>query len=163
MKDYLTEAFVQMRERLLSTSRRYLKDAAASEDALQEAFVKLWGRYLPASEREAGAILQRTVRNTSVDMLRRQKTVPLGEKIQEDREENQGETQEREVLFLKIEELVRKDLSDVQQYIIRRHEYEGASLETVAQELGMRASAVRMQLSRARNSIRKKYHEQELL
>lgn len=152
-----------MRERLLGTSRLYLRDAAAREDALQEAFVRLWGRYRPASEREAGAILQRTVRNTSVDMLRRQRSVPLRENLQEEQADNPGETQEREAIFLKIEELVRKDLSDVQKYIIRRHEYEGATLETVARELGMKAPAVRMQLSRARNIIRDRYHEQELL
>lgn len=136
-----------------------LGDTASSEDALQDAFVKLWGRYQIRSPQEAESLLQRTVRNNSVDMLRRRKTVPLEVDVtQED-----SAAEERERLFLKIEELVRKDLSDVQQYIIRRHEYEGAKLETIARELGMNPPAVRMQLSRARKTIRNRYNEQELL
>jgi RNA polymerase sigma-70 factor (ECF subfamily) len=52
-------------------------------------------------------------------------------------------------------------LSDTQQYIIQRHEYEGASLELIAKELGMQAAAVRMQLSRARKNLKSKYNEQD--
>lgn len=159
MTDYLTEAFLRIKERLLGGSKRMLGDTASSEDALQDAFVKLWGRYQIRSPQEAESLLQRTVRNNSVDMLRRRKTVPLEVDVtQED-----SAAEERERLFLKIEELVRKDLSDVQQYIIRRHEYEGAKLETIARELGMNPPAVRMQLSRARKTIRNRYNEQELL
>ncbi|MCR5018256.1 MAG: RNA polymerase sigma factor [Bacteroidales bacterium] len=159
MTDYLTEAFLRIKERLLGGSKRMLRDTASSEDALQDAFVKLWGRYQIRSPQEAESLLQRTVRNNSVDMLRRRKTVPL----EVDVTQEETPVEEREQLFLKIEELVRKDLSDVQQYIIRRHEYEGAKLETIARELGMNPPAVRMQLSRARKTIRDRYNEQELL
>ena len=68
-------------------------------------------------------------------------------------------TLEREKLLQDVEALVDKKLSETQQYIIRRHEYEGASLETVARELGMNPPAVRMQLSRARKTIKALYNE----
>ena len=146
MADFLTEAFLKMRDRV--------RGMASVEDALQDAFVKLWGRYQPASGREAEALLRTTVRN------------PAGDNLPENRpglDANPVEVQEREAMFQKVEELIRKDLTDIQKYIIRRHEYEGAKLETVAKELGMKAPAVRMQLSRARKTIRERYNEQELL
>ena len=99
-------------------------------------------------------------------MFRRRRELPAGDNLPENRpglDANPVEVQEREAMFQKVEELIRKDLTDIQKYIIRRHEYEGAKLETVAKELGMKAPAVRMQLSRARKTIRERYNEQELL
>ena len=71
--------------------------------------------------------------------------------------EEESDMKEREELFLRVDDLVRTRLTDIQQYIIRRHQYEGASLEKVARELGMKPPAVRMQLSRARKTIRELY------
>lgn len=132
---------------------------ALQEDALQESFVKLWGRYAFHSSQEAEAVLARTVRNTSVDAYRRQKTVPLTS----DYEDEESGHRDEEKLFQTVESLVNERLSDIQRYIIRRHHYEGASLKLIAKELGMKEPAVRMQLSRARKTIRERYHEQELL
>jgi RNA polymerase sigma-70 factor (ECF subfamily) len=150
MADYLTEAFLRVRERLKGG-----RATAPVEDALQDAFVKLWGRYRIRSPQEAEALLQRTVRNRTIDMLRRNRTVPLENDLPQ---EDMG-TLEREKLLQDVEALVDKKLSETQQYIIRRHEYEGASLETVARELGMNPPAVRMQLSRARKTIKALYNE----
>lgn len=159
MADYLTDAFLRIRERLLGRSGHILHDPATCEDALQDAFVKLWGRYPIGSPSEAEALLERTVRNASIDAKRRKRSIPLEGDLPGDNEA----PEDREALFRKVEELIRKDLSDTQQYIIRRHEYEGVPLGKIAKELGMNPPAVRMQLSRARKTIRDRYHEQELL
>ena len=135
-----------------------LSDADAAEDALQDAFVRLWGRYQVRSEKEAEALLTRTVRNVSIDSLRKQKTVPLAGDLPEEAEEN------REALFRRVEEMVDTELTDLQKLIVRRHEYESVTLEKIAEELGMPPPAVRMQLSRARKTIREhyrnRYHEE---
>ena len=135
-----------------------LSDADAAEDALQDAFVRLWGRYQVRNEREAEALLTRTVRNVSIDQLRKRKTVPLAMDLPEERTEN------REALFRRVEEMVDTELTDLQRLIIRRHEYESVTLEKIAEELGMQPPAVRMQLSRARKIIREhyrnRYHEE---
>ncbi len=135
-----------------------LSDADAAEDALQDAFVRLWGRYQVRSEKEAEALLTRTVRNVSIDSLRKRKTVPLAGDLPEEAEEN------REALFRRVEEMVDTELTDLQKLIVRRHEYESVTLEKIAEELGMQPPAVRMQLSRARKTIReqyrKRYHEE---
>ena len=158
MADILTERFQRIRERLRAGAGKMLSDPEAAEDALQDAFVRLWGRYQVRSEREAEALLTRTVRNVSIDQLRKRKTVPLAMDLPEERTEN------REALFRRVEEMVDTELTDLQRLIIRRHEYESVTLERIAEELGMQPPAVRMQLSRARKTIReqyrKRYHEE---
>ena len=158
MADILTETYQRIRERLRAGAGKMLSDAEAAEDALQDAFVRLWGRYQVRSEREAEALLTRTVRNVSIDQLRKRKTVPLTMDLPEERTEN------REALFRRVEEMVDTELTDLQRLIIRRHEYESVTLERIAEELGMQPPAVRMQLSRARKTIReqyrKRYHEE---
>ena len=158
MADILTETYQRIRERLRAGAGKMLSDAEAAEDALQDAFVRLWGRYQVRSEREAEALLTRTVRNVSIDQLRKRKTVPLAMDLPEERTEN------REALFRRVEEMVDTELTELQKLIIRRHEYERVTLERIAEELGMQPPAVRMQLSRARKTIReqyrKRYHEE---
>ena len=154
----LTETYQRIRERLRAGAGKMLSDAEAAEDALQDAFVRLWGRYQVRSEREAEALLTRTVRNVSIDQLRKRKTVPLAMDLPEERTEN------REALFRRVEEMVDTELTDLQKLIVRRHEYESVTLEKIAEELGMQPPAVRMQLSRARKTIREhyrnRYHEE---
>ena len=158
MADILTETYQRIRERLRAGAGKMLSDAEAAEDALQDAFVRLWGRYQVRSVREAEALLTRTVRNVSIDQLRKRKTVPLAVDLPEEVVEN------REALFRRVEEMVDTELTDLQRLIIRRHEYESVTLEKIAEELGMQPPAVRMQLSRARKTIReqyrKRYHEE---
>lgn len=159
MADILTDTYQRIRLRLKAGAGKLLADAEAAEDALQDAFVRLWGRYEVRSGREAEALLTRTVRNVSIDQLRKRKTVPLaGDLPEEDVSEN------REALFRRVEEMVDSELTDLQRLIVRRHEYEGLTLERIAEELGMQPPAVRMQLSRARKTIReqyrKRYHEE---
>ena len=158
MADILTETYQRIRLRLKARAGKVLSDLDAAEDALQDAFIKLWGRYEVRSEREAEALLTRTVRNVSIDQLRKRKTVPLEGDLPEETGEN------RESLFRRVEEMVDTELSDLQKLIIRRHEYESVTLDRIAEELGMQPPAVRMQLSRARKTIReqyrKRYHEE---
>lgn len=155
MADFLTETFIRIRARLTGRARGLLHDPDRAEDALQEAFIRLWGRYDIGSEKEAEALLVRTVRNVAIDESRKRQPFPLEGDITG--EEETISAFEREQRFLLLETHIRSDLSELQQYIIHRHEYEGATLETVARELGMKPPAVRMQLSRARKTIRSRY------
>ena len=154
MADILTETYQRIRHRLKAGAGKILTDADAAEDALQDAFVRLWKRYPVRNEKEAEALLSRTVRNASIDQLRKRKTVLLDEDLPE---EDVGEN--REALFRRIEEMVETELTDLQRLIIRRHEYESVTLERIADELGMQPPAVRMQLSRARKTIREQYRK----
>ena len=71
MEDFLTYAFLSLRERM---KRR---KASWTEDALQDAFVKLWGRYELESVSQAKALLSTAAKHAEIDEKRRRKTVPL--------------------------------------------------------------------------------------
>ena len=151
-EDFLTEAFVS------------LKDRWKAEDALQEAFCRLWGRkYKVSSLKEAVGLLSRTVRNIEIDELRkagRRKTVGLDKA---GLEEDSGEAMalEREALFRKVEASLDRDITLLQKKVIQLHEYEGLSFEEIAEELGMQPAAVRMQASRARKVLRDKFRNND--
>ena len=154
MTDFLTDTFIRIRTRLISRVQSLLHNEGQVEDALQEAFLRLWGRYKIRSESEAEALLMRTVRNVAIDESRKRKPEALDNDIPS---EEEAPVWLREQRFLELEAHISEDLTDIQQYIIRRHEFEGATLEKVARELGMQAPAVRMQLSRARKTLRAHY------
>lgn len=151
-EDFLTEAFVS------------LKDRWRAEDALQEAFCRLWGRkYKVSSLKEAVGLLSRTVRNIEIDELRkagRRKTLGLDKA---GLEEDSGEAMalEREALFRKVEASLDRDITLLQKKVIQLHEYEGLSFEEIAKELGMQPAAVRMQASRARKVLRDKFRNND--
>lgn len=151
-EDFLTEAFVSM------------KDRWKAEDALQEAFCRLWGRkYRVSSLKEAVGLLSRTVRNIEIDEFRKsrgRKTVGLDKVGMED-DPGAAMALEREALFRKMEASLDRDISLLQKKIIQLHEYEGLSFEEIAKELGMQPAAVRMQASRARKLLRDKFRNND--
>ena len=151
-EDFLTEAFVSM------------KDRWKAEDALQEAFCRLWGRkYKASSLKEAVGLLSRTVRNIEIDEFRKsrgRKTVGLDKVGMED-DPSAAMALEREALFRKVEASLDRDITLLQKKIIQLHEYERLSFEEIAKELGMQPAAVRMQASRARKLLRDKFRNDD--
>ena len=151
-EDFLTEAFVSM------------KDRWKAEDALQEAFCRLWGRkYKASSLKEAVGLLSRTVRNIEIDEFRKsrgRKTVGL-DKVGVEDDPSAAMALEREALFRKVEASLDRDITLLQKKIIQLHEYEGLSFEEIAKELGMQPAAVRMQASRARKLLRDKFRNDD--
>lgn len=147
--DFLTEAFLTLRGRW------------KSEDALQDAFCRLWGgKYKVGSVREAVGLLSRTGRNLEIDEFRKargRQTVSLeGHQV----EDEGSDAAEREDLFRKVEASVDSELTYLQKLIVRKHEYEGQSFERIAKDLGMRQEAVRMHISRARKILRDKFRNE---
>lgn len=150
-KDYLTEAFVRLRQKLKAIPLRILPDADDAEDVLQDCFVRLWQRNYPLqSEAEANALLSRAVRNASLNERRRKRSIPLETDIAED----PPNREEKERAFVRMRQKIESELTKTQRYILEEKEYGGRPLEDIAKELGMEAAAVRMQLSRARKTLR---------
>ena len=72
--DILTSAYLSLRDRLRLRAQRITGRADEAEDALQEAFYRLWSRqYDIRSEEQAEALLHTAVRNASVDQVRRRR------------------------------------------------------------------------------------------
>lgn len=156
MADYLTEAFVRLRQKLKSLSGGMLPDTYGVDDILQDCFVRLWRHQYPIhSENEAEALLRRTVKNASLNERRRQKTVPLdASQVKEPPEEDSPDYRQREESYNEMRRLIQAKLSPTQRYILEEKEYGSRTLEDIANELGMEPPAVRMQLSRARKILR---------
>lgn len=150
-QDFLTDAFIRLRQKLKRVSGRILPDAGGVEDILQDSFVRLWQRQYPLqSEKEAEALLARTVRNASLNDRRRTRAVPLDRDLVDDR----PDPEDKEEAYAAMRRKIASELTRTQRYILEEREYGGRPLEDIAKELGMEATAVRMQLSRARKTLR---------
>lgn len=62
--------------------------------------------------------------------------------------------EERERAYDELKRKIDSELTSTQKYILEEKEYGGRTLEDIAIELKMEPAAVRMQLSRARKTLR---------
>ncbi|MBR5041600.1 MAG: sigma-70 family RNA polymerase sigma factor [Bacteroidales bacterium] len=150
-QDYLTNAFIRLRQRLRVISGRVIADSEGAEDVLQDSFVRLWRKQYPLrSEKEAEALLTRTVRNASLNEKRRRREVPL----ETDLVDESPDAAEKERAYDELKRKIDSELTSTQKYILEEKEYGGRTLEEIARELKMEPAAVRMQLSRARKKLK---------
>jgi RNA polymerase sigma-70 factor (ECF subfamily) len=150
-QDFLTDAFIRLRQRLRVISGRVIADSAGADDILQDSFVRLWrGQYPLQSEKEAEALLARAVRNASLNERRRKR----GEPLEMDVVDESPDAEEKERAYDELKRLIDSELTSTQKYILEEKEFGGRTLEDIAKELKMEPGAVRMQLSRARKTLR---------
>ena len=163
-KETLTSTFTELRKNFLRLAMRFLPNKEDADDALQEAFFRLW-RHADqiGSREEAEALTVVTVKNLCIDTLRKRNNIPTVE-LDENRDESvcdqADESIEREERFRMLERIIELRLTPLQQQIMRMKEYEGKKYDEIAEMLGMQEPAVRMQLSRARKEIRDCYLKQ---
>lgn len=161
-KDIWTEAFCSIKTKLQANFKRnkIYKDKVSSwEDHLQDAFCRLWmKKYEIKDKTMAEKLISVTRKNISTDEFRKSKNI-IFEDIEKIREPD-NETDfmsEKEELFEKIQNIIEKNLTDLQKEIIKLHEYEGMTFEKISQKLKISPAAARMQISRARKTIKEKY------
>ena len=150
-QDFLTDAFIRLRQKLRVVSGRMIADSAGAEDILQDSFVRLWrGQYPLRSEKEAEALLTKTVKNASLNEKRRKR----GEALKKDIVDESPDAHERERAYDELKRKIDTEWTSTQKYILEEKEYGGRTLDDIARELKMEPAAVRMQLSRARKTLR---------
>lgn len=157
-------AFERMKRGLHQVAARITGNDEDAEDALQEAFVRLWlKRDSIHSTAEAAAIMTTTVRNLSIDEIRRRQrgvTVELDEQRDGEPDPNENLQQAAEERYREVETIIRQRLTPTQQTILRMRDYDDRDYDEIAALLQMQPAAVRMQLSRARKTIREVYNAQ---
>lgn len=161
----LTATFLRIGGRLRCMATQLLGNEAEADDALYEAFARLWqrgGEQMQQTAQEQEALLITTVRHLSIDQLRerqRHRTTSMDEPEAAPLA-SASTSEEEEDIFPQVEALIALHLSPLQQHVLYRRDRDGVAYADIAQELGMQETAVRMQLSRARRTIREIYQQQ---
>jgi RNA polymerase sigma-70 factor (ECF subfamily) len=163
-KDILLTVFTRLRKNLLCQAQRILTSEEDAEDVVQEAFYKLWrSNYTLKTTNEAEALAHTTIRNLSLDELRKQERrqpYPLDPERDSPLQRSALEEIEIQERFEQIETIIESELSPSEQRVMQLKEYEERSIEEIAQLMNLTEAAVRMKLSRARKRIRTVYQEQ---
>lgn len=156
--------YTENRKSLHSHALRLLKDAARSEEVTHEAFIRLM---LAAPElknsNQALAYLHKTIENLCIDIFRhegrRPNLVVLDEALAEiDQLHCDSEDLSEVLVSAEDAAIVRQAislLSAAERTALVMWELEGRSSEEVASALGIKRSAVRHTISRARGSLRR--------
>lgn len=160
----LINTFTRGRSKLFRMARLLLGTREDADDALQEAFSRLW----PRAEQlrtldEAERVAMATVRNLSIDQLRRQSEHATEDLTEVENDPNlssepEGELERREQFRL-VKQIIDLRLTPQQRRILQMHDMEGLGYDEIAQREQMLEPAVRMQLSRARKTIRECYNK----
>lgn len=155
----LLSAFTRLRDNLLSMLRRILQNEDDASDAIQEAFCRLWPlRSKVKDEQEASALTVTTTRHICIDRVRQKSRFteydPESNEIQEETDNDNEQVQE---LFLTVKRLIDRELTENQRLILELRDFRGFEIDEIARQLNMQPTAVRMNLSRARKTIREQY------
>lgn len=156
--------YVQNRSQLIAHANRIVKDMAKAEEITQEAIVKFM---LAAPELSsvdhATAYLHRTIENLCIDLFRaenrRPNLIALDDASAEVESTWQVSGDHSQVISAAEDAAIIRQalslLSPAERAAIVMWEVEGRSTFEIAKELGIRESAVRHTVSRARASLRK--------
>lgn len=160
-EELLTSVFMRIKGRLRATAQRIVSDDAA-DDALQDAFVRLWSRRGDLdSETAVEGMAVTTVKNICIDTVRRN-TVRRHDDIEDNPSaaavtDEDDDTRERDELYGEITSLIDKELSERDRRILYLRDRDGWEMEDIAAELGISEINVRVILSRCRKTIRQIY------
>ena len=131
----LLSAFTRLRDNLLSMSRRILQDEDDASDAIQD---------------------------LCIDRARQKSRFTGYDPDQCDScdDETAAESETVAERFKAVRQLIDSALTENQRTILEMRDFRGLEIEEIAQELQMQPTAVRMNLSRARKTIREQYKKQ---
>lgn len=153
---------MRIKGRLQMTARRIVSDEAV-DDALQDAFVRLWSRRSDFDSATAvEGVTVTTVRNICIDTLRRD-AVRRHDDIDDNpsaaavTDDYGDDTQERRELYGEVTGLIDKELSERDRRILYLRDRDGWEMDDIALEMGISEANVRVILSRSRKIIRQIY------
>lgn len=159
-KDILTQAFEKMRAHMLAKARSIVISDDEAKDVIQESFCRLWGRHQEIIKTaQAEGLLMTTVRNLSIDRLRRLETHPtrpLDDTAGIAAEDEDADNSRNDIMAA-VDSIVRKHLSERDREILLRRDRDGWDFEELAEKFDMTPGAVRTALARARKTVREIY------
>lgn len=149
--------FLPMSTMMYRTAYSLLGNPQDAEDAVQEAFIRLWQKRdrLPVEE-DLAAYCQRLVRNLCIDTMRRRKLAEAN-MAAEDAQVADGQSpsqalEDKEEAAL-VENVIHT-LPENQQRVVELHVMHDRSLSEIEQETGFSAVNVRVLLSRGKKKLK---------
>jgi len=151
--DEFTNEVKRIRQQLKGIAERYLGNAEEAEDVVQDVLLKLWQirneLHLPLY-----GFASAFVRNRSIDVLRKRRpTIDLDERLADSAETTDDRLEE-------VMKIVRT-FPTMQQMVIELRHVQGMEMKEIADITGSNEAAVRQTLSRARQTIRRRFLESQ--
>ena len=145
-----------LRPMLVETARSYLRDTAAAEDMAQETLMRMWQMH-DALHSPVEALARTIVRNLALDYLRRRK--PLTDIGETDIAAEETDTDHER--YRRIMSII-APLPALQQTVLRLRLTEGREYAEIAELTGIKQTALRKIVSRARFRILTIYNEMNI-
>lgn len=149
---------VRISRKLYFQAYHFLKDQSASEDIVQDVFVKLWkmnetlGRY-----NSVEALASTMTRNICIDRIRKQKhTDNSGDNafgLLPDNDLSPHEKIEQSETLLIIGNII-ENLPETYREVVKLRDIEGYSYEEISEMTGLNINTLRVNLSRGRKIVR---------
>jgi RNA polymerase sigma-70 factor (ECF subfamily) len=161
----------QHRDKVFNFSLYFLRNREDAEDVTQNVFIKLWERWDEMDRTKALPWLMRVAHHECIDLIRRYKSrMHSGPDSNDgfwgmigisDPDHPEGRMEKNEERRLLLEAIA--DLPERTQSMVLMHYFEDMKFEDVARVFGMETNAVKVQVHRARTSMKtlleKKYPE----
>ncbi|MDR2126434.1 MAG: sigma-70 family RNA polymerase sigma factor [Prevotellaceae bacterium] len=148
---------IPMRQNLFAFAMKMLQNKDDAEDVVQESLLRLWNiRQQLDDVSNTSAFAMQITKNICIDKLRTSK------QVSEIDEFDLGSNEETPYSQAEIKDMVEfvktiiEKLPELQKIIIKMRDIDGYEIEKIAEITGTNTSAVRMNLSRARKTVKKR-------
>lgn len=152
-----------IKNRLFRLALSLLKDGDEANDMLQEAMLKLWANRQKLAECEnAHAFSMRIIRNLCLDRLKSKSYLNRAGQSKIPDNMNSEVSPYRQLELMDSQQLMKRLFSflpEQQQTIIQLRDVEGMSFEEIEEITGLSINTIRVNLSRARKTVREKFIE----
>lgn len=149
---------VPLRNKLQNVAKNMLANEVDAEDAVQETFLRLWNQRSQLSNHpNVGGFAMQTLKNICIDRLRAERhNVSLdGISIAGNSITPYTFTEQQDSVLI-IRNII-DSLPETQRHIITLRDVDGYELGEIAAIIGSEESTVRVNLSRARKTVRDKF------
>lgn len=149
---------IPLREKLQNFARSLLSNDFEADDAVQETFLRLWNaRSQLDNHPNIGGFAMRTLKNICIDKLRSKRNTVSDESINiSDNTLTPYQYTEQNDEIAIIRQIIEM-LPPTQRMIIIMRDVEGYEIEEIAEITGSDSCAVRVNLSRARKTVRNRF------
>jgi len=158
--DLFKKELIPVKDKLFRLAKTMLQNHEDAEDALQEIYMKFWNnKEIIEDLKNPEAYAMKVMKNFCLDKLKNRKNKHMVE-IKEPEIGRENFTPFSMVSFENLKDLMLKlfsTLPEQQRMIIHMRDIEQYSYEEIEEVIGMNVNAIRVNLSRARKSVKGNY------